>query len=177
MASDGELVRLSAAGDTEASETLVRRWSARVLAVCRSRVRDVDAADDLAQESLLRALRGISTIGDAEKFGPWVCGIAQRTCLDWLKDARRKEVSYDAMLDPPQPAAREESETEDAERLMAEVGKLPAPFRETLMLYYAEDCTYEELGELLGVSGATVNARLTKARKMLREKLCGTESL
>jgi DNA-directed RNA polymerase specialized sigma24 family protein len=39
------------------------------------------------------------------------------------------------------------------------------------MLYYAQDCTYEELGKLLGVSAAAVNARLTKARKMLRERL------
>ena len=94
-----------------------------------------------------------------------------RTCLDWLKDARRSEVSYDSLADRPHPSVREDGNGDEMERLMGEVGKLPLPYRETLMLYYAKDCTYGELAELLGVSAATVNMRLTKARKMLREKL------
>jgi RNA polymerase sigma factor (sigma-70 family) len=168
---DGELVRRALAADgTDACEQLVRRWSGRVLAVCRARVRSLDAAEDLAQEALLRALRGLRTLAEPDKFGPWLCGIAHRTCLDWLKDARRTEVSYDALPDPPQPAAIEEDQ-EEGQRLMAEVERLPEPYRETVMLYYAQDCTYEELGRLLGVSAAAVNARLTKARKMLRERL------
>ena len=174
MVSDGELVRQSAAGDTDAVEQLVRRWSARVLAVCRSRVHHTDAAEDLAQESLLRALRGLRTLADPERFGPWICGIARRTCLDWLKDARRSEVSYDALSDPPHPPAAGENDAEESERLMHEVARLPEAYRETLMLYYSADCTYEELAELLGVSAATVNVRLTKARKLLRERLART---
>jgi RNA polymerase sigma-70 factor (ECF subfamily) len=171
VASDDELVRQAAAGDLDAAEQLVRRWSARVLAVCRSRVYHADAAEDLAQESLLRALRGLRTLADPEKFGPWICGIARRTCLDWLKDARRTEVSYDALPDPPHPPAAEEKDAEESERLMHEVARLPEAYRETLMLYYSEDCTYEEVAALLGVSAATVNVRLTKARKLLRERL------
>jgi RNA polymerase sigma factor (sigma-70 family) len=171
VASDGELVRQAAAGETDAIEQLVRRWSARVLAVCRSRVHRADAAEDLAQESLLRALRGLGALAEPEKFGAWVCGIAHRTCLDWLKDVRRTEVSYESLADPPEASVRDE-EGDNVERLMGEVAKLPLPYRETLMLYYAKDCTYEELAGLLGVSAATVNVRLTKARKMLREKLC-----
>jgi RNA polymerase sigma-70 factor (ECF subfamily) len=174
VASDDELVRQAAAGNTDAAEQLVRRWSARVLAVCRSRVHHADAAEDLAQESLLRALRGLRTLADPEKFGPWICGIARRTCLDWLKDARRTEVSYDALADPPQHAAAEENNGEESERLMDEVVNLPEAYRETLMLYYSGDCTYEEVAALLGVSAATVNVRLTKARKILRERLART---
>ena len=56
---------------------------------------------------------------------------------------------------------------ERAERLTREVERLPQPYREVLMLYYyqPDGCTYRELAELLGVSAATVNARLTKARQ------------
>ena len=54
---------------------------------------------------------------------------------------------------------------------MAEVAALPEAYRETLMLYYTQDCTYDELAEMLGVSAATINARLTKARAMLRERM------
>ena len=60
---------------------------------------------------------------------------------------------------------------DETRRLMAEVERLPDPLREALMLYYYEDCTYQDLAHRLGVSAATINARLTQARMMLREKM------
>src|SRR5207245_11763611 len=60
---------------------------------------------------------------------------------------------------------------EELQQLMAEVEALPEDYREVLMLYYYEDVTYRDLAQLLGVSVATINARLTKARALLRERL------
>jgi RNA polymerase sigma-70 factor (ECF subfamily) len=60
---------------------------------------------------------------------------------------------------------------DELEALMREVERLPEPLREALMAYYYEDCTYQELAARLGVSAATVNARLTQARQTLRERL------
>ncbi len=60
---------------------------------------------------------------------------------------------------------------DETARLMDHVAELPEELREVLLVYYYEDVTYQELAEMLGVSSATVNARLTKARAMLREKL------
>jgi RNA polymerase sigma factor (sigma-70 family) len=54
---------------------------------------------------------------------------------------------------------------------MAEVEALPEDLRQAVMLYYYDDLTYRELGSLLGVSAATINARLTKARNLLRQRL------
>ena len=178
---DGDLVRQALAGTTAGPDgygQLARRWAPRVLAVCHARVGRA-AAEDLAQEALLRGLRALPTLADPDKFGPWLLGIAARTCLDWLKSAKRTEVSLDALADdrggggrfaaPTDPAA--DDRRERAERLMAEVERLPPAYREVLMLYYHQDCTYQELADLLGVSAATINARLTKGRAMLRERL------
>jgi RNA polymerase sigma-70 factor (ECF subfamily) len=60
---------------------------------------------------------------------------------------------------------------ERAEQLMREVEHLPQPYREVLMCYYYQDCTYQQLADMLGVSPATINARLTKARAMLRSRM------
>ena len=60
---------------------------------------------------------------------------------------------------------------ERAEQLKREVEALPQTYREILMLYYYQDCTYRDLAEALGVSPATINARLTKARAMLRSRM------
>ena len=60
---------------------------------------------------------------------------------------------------------------EDTEQLMAEIQRLPEAYRETILLYYYQDATYQDLADLLGVSVATINARLTKGRAMLRERM------
>ena len=184
MVTDGEWVRQALVGEPAAYGQLARRWAARVLAVCRARVGRA-AAEDLAQEALLRGLRSLPTLADPEKFGPWLVGIAVRTCLDWLKSAQRTEVSLEAMAarddgsasPVPFPATRDgdardaDDRRERAEQLRREVERLPHAYREVLMLYYFQDGTYRDLAETLGVSPATINARLTKARAMLRSRM------
>lgn len=182
MSSDSDLVQLAQGGQLAAYEELVRRWSARVLAVCHAKVRSCHTAEELAQEALLRGLRAIATLQDPAKFGPWLCGIASRVCLDWLKSSQAKQVSLDALCDK-QPGAWVEqrgdspyeaaAEADDERRLMAEVDMLPEAYREVILMYYYDDVTYQEVAVALGVSVATVNARLTKARAMLRERLSG----
>src|SRR5687768_4875908 len=135
--SDGEMVRQALAGDTAAYGQLARRWAARVLAVCHARTRDRHAAEDLAQEALLRGMKALPTLSEPEKFGAWVVGIAVRTCLDWLKSPKRGEVSLEALArggDRRPEVAADESERqeanarrEQAERLMREVERLPQP--------------------------------------------------
>jgi RNA polymerase sigma-70 factor (ECF subfamily) len=183
---DGQLVRQALAGATPAYETLVRRWTPRVLGVCHARVGRAAAAEDLAQEALLRGLRALATLTEPEKFGPWLCGIATRTCLDWLKKSERTEVSLSRAGGGEDgemrfaaiggDAAEAAEHADDLQRLMTEVEKLPGPQREALMLYYYEDCTYQQLASRLGVSTATVNARLTQARMALRDKLVPKEN-
>jgi RNA polymerase sigma factor (sigma-70 family) len=175
---DGELVRQVLAGKVAAYEPLARQWAPRVMAVCHARVGRADAAEDLAQETLLRGLRALRTLSDPEKFGPWLCGIAVRTCLDWLKASARTEVSMSALPDGTivatpvgQSVTGQTERRDEIRRLMLEVEKLPPAYRQVLMQYYYQDCTYKQLAEQLGVSVATVNMRLTKARQMLRQRL------
>jgi RNA polymerase sigma-70 factor (ECF subfamily) len=178
---DGELVRQALSGAAPAYETLVRRWAARVVGVCHARVGRAAAAEDLAQEALLRGLRALPTLAEPEKFGPWICGIASRACLDWLKRSERKDVSLAAVGEGLDGEARFAAGGADAaalaeradevDHLMREVERLPEPLREVVMLYYYEDCTYQDLADRLGVSAATINARLTHARQALRERL------
>jgi RNA polymerase sigma-70 factor (ECF subfamily) len=180
MTSDSDLARLAQGGQLAAYEELVRRWSARVLAVCHAKVRSAHTAEELAQEALLRGLRGLATLKEPEKFGPWLCGIARRVCLDWLKSGQSRQVSLELISNgqaddwlaqkggaPDEAAAR----SDDQRQLLDEVASLPEPYREVLMMYYYDDVTYHDVAAALGVSSATVNARLTKARAMLRKRL------
>lgn len=180
---DGELVRHTLAGRTSAYDPLVRKWAARVTAVCHARVGRADVAEELAQEALFRGFKALNSLAEPEKFGGWLCGIATRVCLDWLKDKDRSQVSFSAVGEDARPedmadhrsAAHDPELDEDLKQLMDEVNKLPEKHREVLMLYYYQDCTYQDLAKILDTSAATINARLTQARQMLREKLLGAK--
>jgi RNA polymerase sigma-70 factor, ECF subfamily len=191
---DAELVRQAREGVRDATDELVGRWAARVLAFCHTRVADAHVAEDLAQEALLRGLRNLGSLETPEKFGSWLCGIAVRVCLDWRKAKQSTQVPFTvlqrdglqrdgyghdapfdvAATDDERAGAAQVDRSDELGRLMHEVEKLPEKHREALLLYYYQDATYQDLADLLEVSTATVNARLTEARAMLRRRLSGT---
>ncbi len=154
---DGELVRHTLAGRTTAYDQLVRKWAPRATAVCHARVGRADVAEELAQEALFRSFKALSSLGEPEKFGPWLCGIATRVCLDWLKDKDRTQVSFGSLGEDAKPEdlpdgrsnANDLELSEDLKQLMDEVNKLPEKHREVLMLYYYEECSYQDLAKIL----------------------------
>jgi RNA polymerase sigma-70 factor, ECF subfamily len=178
---DGELVCQTLDGHSAAYAELARRHAAPVLAVCHARFRCWHAAEDLAQETLLRGLKSLASLTDRDRFGPWLRGIAQRVCLDWLKAKQSSQVPFTSLGSGSAPeellatdgdaASREVEGADESRRLMECVYALDDECREVLLLYYYQDVTYADLAELLGVSPATINARLTKARAALRERL------
>lgn len=177
---DAELVRQTRDGRPAAYEQLVRRWSPRVLAVCHARVSRRDVAEDLAQEALLRGFEALRSLEHPEKFGAWVRGIAVRVCLDWLKSRKSSQVPFSTLAEDrfeqaiPDVADGHDlrlEQEEDRGRLLSEIDALPEDLREAVLLYYYEETTYDDLADLLGVSRATVNARLAKARELLRIRL------
>lgn len=177
--SDGDLVRQTLAWRAAAYEELVRRWAPRLVAVCRARVGRRAAAEDLAQEALLRGFDRLHSLADLDKFGPWLRAIAVRACLDWLKARGRAEVPFSALAcDPDGLAVAGDDAEPDLDRadelnkLAALVATLPEECREVLLLFYYQEQTYQEIAHTLGVSPATVNLRLAKARAMLRERFC-----
>ena len=145
--SDGELVQRTLRGDTSAYGELVRRWTPRILAVCHSKVGRAGAAEDLAQETLLRGFRSLSTLEDSARFGAWLWGIAVRACLDWLKAKERTTVNMSALAREGEaelsratrPEEPELDREDEARRLLGEVESLPEELREVLMLFYYQE--------------------------------------
>ena len=181
---DAELVRQAVAGRTSAYGQLARRHAPRVLALCHARTGRSDVAEDLAQEALLRGWRAIRSLQVPEKFAGWMSGIATRVCLDWIKSARRAEVPMSALsgdsdaasLDVPDASSGRDANDavehqDDLAALVAEVERLPAEYREVVMQFYYGDSTYEQIADVLGISAATVNVRLSKARQLLRQRM------
>jgi len=171
---DGELVVRARSGETRALAELMNRWAPRALALCHVHA-NRQAAPDLAQESLLRAIRNLPQLKVPEQFGAWLRGIVKRVCFDWLDSKRRTMIPFSSLddhaFDLPDVAEENHQQEQQALELQEACAELPDECREVIELYYSSKMTYQQLGDILEVSAATINARLTKARTLLRTRL------
>jgi RNA polymerase sigma-70 factor (ECF subfamily) len=170
--SDADLVEQVLAGRNEAYAELVARYAGKVYAVCRAKVWRPDMTADLVQQTLLRGFEDLSRLEEPAEFGHWLCNIARNVCTAWLRKGERAEVtagSWEYAVDDAGLAAVDDDD--ELQHLMREVRRLPDELREVVTLYYFLDATHQEMAEFLGVARATVNARLARARKTLRDRL------
>lgn len=180
---DAELVRRAREGERAAHEQLARQYAPRLLAVCRARIGRHDAVEDLAQEALLRGLTHLSSLEDPDKLAAWLRGIAVRVCQDWLRGRSRRQVplstlngeTQSAGAFPSDEAAATQSERieqqERREHLLQAIDGLSDELREPLLLFYFDEITYDQIAGMLGISRASVNARLARAREQLARRL------
>ena len=172
--SDDDLALLSRGGDLAAFDTLARRLQGRLFSYALRIVGDSHAAEDLTQETLLRTFTSLPRFDPAQRFAPWVFGIAAHVCRDWLRRRRRRpervqEVDAHAATAPP--AWQEAASGEQRERVLRAVRRLPLKYREVIVLHYLEDLPYEQVAQSLGIRAAAARRRALRARHMLARYL------
>ena len=150
----------------------------RILRYVRSVVRDADEAEDLTQETFLRAFRARNSLRDPDAVLPWLYSVATHVCLDRLR-RRAREARTGSDLDPeavsppdPAPTAGLRAEQEDMSGCVeAYVSELSDSYRAVLLMHDVEGLTAGEISELLGDSTGNVKIRLHRARKQLQSAL------
>src|SRR5436853_6222913 len=144
--------------------------------VARGVLRNTADAEDVAQETLLRAYRRFDRLRDRTRFRAWLVRIAFRLALDRLRSGKRRE-RRDALWSQPErppPAASAEdlaASNEFQAYLENALAELPEKLRLVLLLAAMEGCTIDEIAGMLGISTGTVKSRIFYARKQLAEKL------
>ena len=138
-------------------------------AVSRSRM----AAEDLAQEAMIRANRNWDRISTYDKPGAWVRRVTYNLAVSALRRTAA-EVRARVRLGDDRPPLPEPDEGPD-ERLWDAVRKLPARQRAAVVLYYVEERSMREISDVLGCSEATAKAHVAKARRALAAALGNQE--
>lgn len=147
----------------------VPTWYRRVYALCQSRLRLAADAEDAAQETFLRGFRQIEELRDEQALGAWLRRIASNVCVDFVRRGKVRETSP---MDVESVASGEQRVDEDRnEVLRGLVADLPEPLAEIILLHYYDEMTYDQIAEWLGIARSTVNERLGKARKLLKQQL------
>jgi RNA polymerase sigma-70 factor (ECF subfamily) len=169
---DADWVERARAGERDAFAELFRRHAARIGAVCCARVGWRGPVEDMVQETFTRAWRELGELRASDGFAPWLRGIALRACADWQRRAGREQRLREPGAEPFELASRERGPADQESRaLLDAVEALPEIYRETVTLFYFGERSHAEIAATLGIGPAAVNARLGKARALLRESL------
>ncbi|MBV9421368.1 MAG: sigma-70 family RNA polymerase sigma factor [Solirubrobacterales bacterium] len=168
---DAILVEAAQDGDLAAFEAIVRRHQA---AVYRVAVRMLDSradAQDVTQETFVRAWRSLGSFRRHSAVSTWLYRIVTRRCLDLI--AKRRPTEELNRLEP-QPAGRDLAETaEQRDQLRAvtrAIGTLPAEQRAALVLREFEGLSYQELVDVLDTSLPAIKGRIHRARLAVLEQ-------
>jgi RNA polymerase sigma-70 factor (ECF subfamily) len=195
---DAALASLAAQGDQDAFARIMRRYNQRLYRLAVSVMGDASEAEDVLQESYVRAFYALATYTGAGSLGGWLARIVRNEAIDRVRarDSRRSHVAIEADLggqseedetnvtdDPARaPAARPALQSlTDPQALAANaelrrlleraIQRLPEQFRSAFVLREVEGLSVEETAEYLGIPAATVKTRDHRARNLLRAYL------
>jgi RNA polymerase sigma-70 factor (ECF subfamily) len=185
---DEIIVRAVQNGDTEAFAGLVERHKDPVYGMLVRLTGDPDSAEELAQETFVRAFRGIGKFRGESRFGTWLIQIAVHLARDRVRERQRlrqKIVSLDELIErdadsPVLTEARhqydplaEVSERDLMRRFEESLHELPASYREVFLLHHVQGLSYDEIARITGDSVGSLKVRTHRARKLLKEMLFG----
>jgi RNA polymerase sigma factor (sigma-70 family) len=135
-------------------------------------------AEDLVQETYLKAFRSYASFEPGTNFRAWIFQIMKNTFLgSCSKLERRMTLAMDSEEDLPTTSATPESlliGRSDIDAVRSAIEQLPVIFREVILLADVEDASYREIAEILSIPIGTVMSRLARARKMVRDSLRST---
>jgi RNA polymerase sigma-70 factor, ECF subfamily len=164
---EAALVREAQRGSTDALEELFRRHWRRAHRAAFLVIGDATAAEDIAQESFLSAVRALDRFDRRRPFGPWLHRITVNRAIDFARSrALRAESSLVGAAEDPAPPPDSISD-----ELLAALRGLNPEHRAVVVLRYVLEYSPGEIGEILGLPRGTVNSRLRRGLDRLRPAL------
>jgi len=182
--SDAALVKRAIRGDGAAFEAIMRRHNQLMFRTARAIMRNDTDAEDVIQESYLRAWRSLATFRSESKLSTWLVRITVNEALGRLRRTSAQVIPLEATMISPKPeiaaALTDEPERGPEQALQrsqirslmeARIDKLPEAYRAVFMLRAVEDMSVKEVAQALDLPEATVRTRFFRARSLLRESL------
>ena len=174
---DSHCVRRCLNGDPEAFQELLDQYKNQIFSFLYRIVQNPSDAEDLAQESFIKAFRNLASYDLAHPFITWLFKIAHNTAIDFMRAKKPQALSIDDDDNP--------IEVEDAGHSLEKVldltfqkkliekllAAIPPLYREALILRHQEGLDYEKISQILQIPEGTVKIRLFRARDILKRKL------
>lgn len=175
---DVQLIREILSGNDAAFSTLVEKYQKSIHALAWRKINDFHYAEEIMQDTFLRAYKKLPTLKNPDQFAGWLHVIANRLCIDWMRSQKSvmqsledtpieeiEESSYTHHISEQRMTERTEHYHELVKRLLE---KLPENERAVVTLFYLDEMSTKEIGKFMGVSVNTITSRLHRARKRLQ---------
>ena len=177
---DAALIQRVLEGDDTAFSVLVRKYQKPVHALVWRKIGDFHIAEDITQETFLKAYQRLATLKEPQSFASWLYVIAANHCSTWLRKKRLwtqslentssvalERTTYSGYLIAENERVTMETQREVVKKLLA---KLQESDRTVITLYYLGGMSYEEISKFLGVSVGTIKTRIYRARQRLKKE-------
>jgi RNA polymerase sigma-70 factor (ECF subfamily) len=174
---DAELVQQILNGNSNAFRFLVAKHQRLVLHVVGRIVQRQEDIEDICQEVFMKVYSKIGKFRGEAKLSTWIARIAYNTSVSHLRKEDHGELSYDerpALVAGETDESTHHQPVETAEvktYLMLKIEELPVQYRTVLTLFHLEEFSYREIEEITGMPEGTIKSYLSRARKILKEKL------
>ena len=170
--SDRDLIQRARRGDAEAFGELVIRYQTSVFNICYRILHERAEAEDMTQETFLRARERLHLFDEERAFAPWLRRVAANVCLNHL-ELQKRNAPLDEERDADE-STRPEGQVEVRERneqIRNALASLPAHYRVVIELRHYQELSYDEIAAELHIPLSDVKSHLFRARKLLAEKL------
>ncbi|MHB8312195.1 MAG: RNA polymerase sigma factor [Candidatus Dormibacteria bacterium] len=161
-------------GEPEGLEVLVAAHHLRALKIAFGITRDYQAAEDIVAEAFVAVYRHAGELDSSQPVGPWITRVVVNASISVVRRKGRENLARRALFwtnDPALDPAEVAAQNDTRQRILHEIGQLPARDRAVLISHYFHDCDVETMAASLGLPTGTVKSRLARARKRLRTRL------
>jgi RNA polymerase sigma factor (sigma-70 family) len=163
-------------GNIDVFGLIVEKYQKQVYSICYHIVGNFADAQDLTQDIFIKAYSNLASLREPLRFSSWLRSISINICKRWLQN--RKDYlpletiaqTDEELLDDPSPQEKMETD-ERYSFVMKAMDSISEKNRLVTVMYYIDDLSYQEIGDFLNLSGATVRSRLHRARKELKGEL------
>ena len=177
-----ENVTLAQQGEIKAFERLIDASQNAITSIALSITKDLDASEDVAQQTYIKAWKDINQLKNGQSFLPWIRQITRYTALNYIKTQSAGVTSpcadYDSLLatlsNNDVPADVSLIKQQQSELISHLLDQLETETREIVLLYYREQQNSNAVAQLLDVSPALVRKKLQRAREQLKPEILNT---
>ena len=171
------LIARAKRGHADAFRALVEAYQERLFAFVWRMIRDHHDAEDICQADFVKAYESLPSYSEKYAFSTWLFTIAYRMSINSLRKKRTLSGSIDfaQLARPEDDAAQTLANSEEARRLRTQiweaVDELSPPQKSSVLLFYREGKSCDQIGQVLGMPAVTVKSHLHRAREKLRKRL------
>ncbi|MCT4623540.1 MAG: RNA polymerase sigma factor [Schleiferiaceae bacterium] len=169
--SETQLITKCKKGDRKSQHELYQKMAKKMMGVSRRYTRSTEEAEEILSNGFIKVFKNIAQFEGKGSFEGWVRKIIVNEAINYIR--YKKNLFVEAEDDWFEPSHEQLNEQNDAQEILAMIDQLPVGYKTVFNLYAIEGYPHKEISEMLGISEGTSKSQLSKARRLLQDRISG----